>query len=613
MSATLSQEDRMRFRSNSFAGFSLRDLAIALFYYKRPTIIAFLIPCLLGLVAAHFAHTTFIAQARLLVLYGSEYVFHPGNRDTGNDITLDRNQIIQGELQILQSPALAAEVLQEIGPATVYPGLSSDESPLRAAMSRFAVDLTSTSIPQSNVVELNLRNADRAVAIRVLNALIAHYLTYRSSIFEKGQPGGENVQRDEFADRLRKAEDDLAKFGIDHGITNLDEQMSLQLRLISENTTQQSVTAQQVGETSGRLNALHKEAANVPASVQIYAESARSQQTSGLTDSLVKLEIQRRDLLSRYQADFPLVRDVEKQIAAVRGQIGSDPSREAAITRMGRSTLYDDLRREEITLSSQLQGLQAKRAQLELEGVRLQARSDELASLARPYRDMQCRSRRAGPPARFAGRRRVEGRSSGRASAFERHHRGRGGCGGFAAAVAAECAGRQPTCFLATAGPCRVLGRAAHVGAQWRGHVDPRPGYLPRFRWQRRPHAVVRRRVTGPADRLAAQHLRHAGCVARGCGGLFAGLGARPHGREPTLASGPDWPGAAPSAGLARPDQPVPGAVRFRRDRFAGLGACVHGHHAGAPPGCNGRGGRGGEHARECCPHVAGPAGGGWG
>ena len=78
-------------------------------------------------------------------------------------------------------------------------------------MSRFAVDLTSTSIPQSNVVELNLRNADRAVAIRVLNALIAHYLTYRSSIFEKGQPGGENVQRDEFADRLRKAEDDLAQ------------------------------------------------------------------------------------------------------------------------------------------------------------------------------------------------------------------------------------------------------------------------------------------------------------------------------------------------------------------------------------------------------------------
>ncbi len=388
MSATLSRQERPRFRSTSFAGFSLRDLATALFYYKRPTIAAFILPCLLGLLAGYLAHTTFTAQARLLVLYGSEYVFHPGNRDTGNDITLDRNQIIQGELQILQSPALAAEVLQAIGPANVYPALVADESPLRAAMSRFATDFVVTSIPQSNVVELSMRNADRAIAIRVLNELIAHYLTYRNAIFEKGQLGGENAQRDEFAERLRKAEDTLAQFGLDHGITNLDEQMSLQLRLISDNQNAQSATAEQIGETSGRVDALHKQLATVPATIQIYAESARSQQTSGLTESLVKLEGQRRDLLSRYQADFPLVRDVERQIAAVRGQIGGSPSREAAVTRLGRSIVYDDLRREEITLSAQLQGLEAKKTQLEAAGVRLQARGDELAALARQYRDL---------------------------------------------------------------------------------------------------------------------------------------------------------------------------------------------------------------------------------
>ena len=388
VSASLAR-DGGRLRSDAFARFSLRDLVTALFYYKRSTAVAFLVPCLLGLVASFLAHTTFTAQARLLVLYGSEYVFHPGNRDTGNDITLDRNQIIQGELQIVQSPALAAEVLQAVGPATVYPALASDPSPLRAAMSRFAVDLVVTSIPQSNVVELSLRNADRAVAIRVLNEMIAHYLTYRSTIFGKAQPGGENTQRDEFADRLRTAEDALARYGIDHGITNLDEQTSLQLRLISDNTNQQSLTAQQIGETAGRVDALHRQLATVPANVHIYAESARSQQTSGLTDSLVKLEIQRRELLSRYQADFPLVRDVEKQIAAVRGQIGGDPAREAAITRLGRNTVYDDLRREEITLTAQLQGLQAKQAQLAADGARLQARSDELAGLARQYRDLQ--------------------------------------------------------------------------------------------------------------------------------------------------------------------------------------------------------------------------------
>ena len=107
----------------------------------------------------------------------------PGNRDTGSDITLDRNQIIQGELQILQSPALAAEVMQAVGPATVYPALAF--GPLTAARGDGAFrGWTSplTSIPQSNVVELSLRNMPTAtVAIRVLNELISHYLTYRNT------------------------------------------------------------------------------------------------------------------------------------------------------------------------------------------------------------------------------------------------------------------------------------------------------------------------------------------------------------------------------------------------------------------------------------------------
>ncbi len=131
-------------------------------------------------------------------------------------------------------------------------------------MSRFAADLAITSIPQSNVVELSLRNADRAVAIRVLNALIAHYLTYRTGIFEKAQPGGENAQRDQFADRLRKAEDDLAQFGIDHGITNLDEQMSLQMRLKPTTPTSRASTHSRSARRRARVDALHKQLATVP-------------------------------------------------------------------------------------------------------------------------------------------------------------------------------------------------------------------------------------------------------------------------------------------------------------------------------------------------------------
>ncbi len=379
-----------RLRSGSFGAFSLRDLVTALFYYKRVTLAAFVIPCLLGAAAGLMAHTSYVAQARLLVLYGSEYVFHPGNRDTGNDIALDRNQIIQGETQILQSPALASEVLAAIGPDVVYPGLPPDRAALRTAVARFAFDLTVTSIPQSNVLELSLRNPDREVAIRVLQELLAHYLTYRTAIFDKAQQStGVDTQRDRFAERLRQAEEALAQFGIVHGISNLDEQINLQIRQKADTANQQSVNAQQIGEAAARVEALHRELAGVPPTVQVYAESARSQQSTGLTDSLLRLEIQRRDLIARYQPDFPLVRDIDGQIAAVRAQMAGQPSREGGITRMGRNQVYDDLHREEITLSAQLQGLQAKKAQLDADAARLQARTDELTGLARQYRDLQ--------------------------------------------------------------------------------------------------------------------------------------------------------------------------------------------------------------------------------
>ncbi len=384
------QGEEARLRSNAFSAFSLRDLLTALFYYKRAMALAFVIPALLGIGAGLLARTTHVASARLLVLYGSDYVFHPGNRDTGNDITLDRNQIIQGELQILQSPALASEVLGGIGPDVVYPGLPRDGSALRAAVTRFANDLVITSIPQSNVLELSLRNPDRAVAIRVLQDLISHYITYRSGIFDKAQPqSGVASQRDRFAERLRQAEETLAQFGIEHGISNLDEQISLQLRQKADNTAQQSTNAQQIGEIAARVEALHRELVSVPSTVQMFAESGRSQQSTGLTDSLLKLEVERRDLLTRYQDDFPLVRDVDQQIAALRRQINGNQGREGNITRTGRNTVFDDLHREEITLSAQLQGLTAKKTQLEADAARLQSRTDELIGLARQYRDLQ--------------------------------------------------------------------------------------------------------------------------------------------------------------------------------------------------------------------------------
>ena len=366
----------------------VRTAAVGLFYHKRAVVIAFLVPVLLGIAAGLRAKPVFLAQARMLVLYTGDYVFHAGNRGTGNDIALDRNQIIQAELQILQSPALATQMLGGLGPAHVYPGVDGPDA-ARAAATRLAADLTVTSIPQSNVIELSLRNQNRDVAIETLGALIGQYIPYRSAIFDKARSQGADVEQKQFANRLQMAEEALARFGVQHGISNLDEQTSMLLRQRNDNANEQSSLQGTLAEAQARLAAVQRKLPTVPPTVQIYSESTRSQQVSGLTDSLVKLNAQRRELLSRYADDYPLVLDNARQIATVRSQIAGSAPRDDSSTRMGRNPMYDELRTQEASLTVQLRGLQARQTTLLSQAERVQSRNDELVMLSQQYRELR--------------------------------------------------------------------------------------------------------------------------------------------------------------------------------------------------------------------------------
>lgn len=380
--------ERLVPRSASFSRFTPRDLATSFFLYRRIILIAFLVPCVLGIVFGRMAHTSFNAQARLLILYGSDYVFHPGNRDTGNDITLDRNEIIEGELQILESPALASETLQALGPQSIYPGIKPGPIMLQTAVNRFLSDLVATSVPQSNVIQLTLRNPNRETAVRALDTLISHYIAFRSRVFGKAAAPVDPT-RNEFAIRLKSVENNLADFARIHRIGNLDEQMSLALRQEAAVADDQRSTDEQIGTATAELNTLRDDMRNVAKTVEVFQESERSQESTALTASLVKLEMQRRELIGRYRDGYPVIVDLDRQIADLRKQIAAKPVREDGTQRVGRNDVYDQFQQRAVGLETQLRGLSAKKQVLQLEANRLQARSSELIGLGQHYQELQ--------------------------------------------------------------------------------------------------------------------------------------------------------------------------------------------------------------------------------
>ena len=370
--------------------YALRDLLTTVFYHRRAMAVAFVVPVGLGVAAAMLSRPVYLGQARLLVLYGSEYIYQPSAGQQGFSVALDRNEIILGELQVLKSTGLAMETLESVGVDKVYPGTNADDpKAVEKAAVRMASDLSLSSIAQSNILELSFRSHDPEVASDVLRVLIADYLKRRAAIFLRSPNVASQADEATLVGRLRAAETALSSFAAQHNISNLDEQLSLLLGQQSRNSQVRDETAQAGRETEAKLAVIDDELPRLPATVQAYVESDRSQQTQLLTENLLRLQIKRSDLASRYNDGFPEIQSLDRQIRAIQAQIAGAPTRDSAVTREGANPVYQDLQSKQVALRADLKGLQAKETQLAVDAAGLDARIRELQKSAGEYRDLK--------------------------------------------------------------------------------------------------------------------------------------------------------------------------------------------------------------------------------
>ncbi len=78
-----------------------------------------------------------------------------------------------------------------------------------------------------------------------------------------------------------------------------------------------------------------------------------------LTDKLAQLNLQRRQMLLHYRGDSPEVRDIERQIAVVRGELGRSASEQVSQSNLVLSDTYETLRRRKAELQAEIAGQKA--------------------------------------------------------------------------------------------------------------------------------------------------------------------------------------------------------------------------------------------------------------
>lgn len=401
---------------------TMRDVLIVVFRERRLIWLTFGLILALGLLAALKLGTVYTAEARLLVLPSRDYVMRQDVGETGVNMALGDDRIVRSETEIFNNSQLVERVIEDLGLERLYPDIASSSGgegswPARAwravrglfgagsadgapaspdpgdaqehkrlnrAVVQFISKLEVLPVKDSSVIHLTFSHPDAKVAAEALNRLILAYLEQRYAVFSLSRSQVFNQQRDNFAQRLGKAEQELEAFKLRHDFSAFADQKTMVLRQQAEIQNDKLDTGTRLREIEGRLAAIREQMTTVPKDIELYAESGQQDARDTARATLVTLEARRNELLTKFSDSSRFITDLDRQIAKLRTIISATPPKESVSRRSGRNPLYDELSTEQVRRENEAAALRARQKSLDGQLARI---TERLASFDRLERD----------------------------------------------------------------------------------------------------------------------------------------------------------------------------------------------------------------------------------
>ncbi len=368
------------------------DIAVLMWRRLPWMILTFLLLAAVGVVVAFSLHTTYPAHSSLLIRLGQAYVYQPQVGDAARGAAPDSDQVVQSELEILQSDAVKVRVVNDIGLARLYPALGKAyaaadpqkrEGLEQSAMRAITAGLKVASAPGTAIARLTYTDKDPERAALILNTLVDEYLRYRKTVLFDRNIGPLDQQRQSFQSQLDTADAAYQKFLADNGIGDFDAEKASLGQIYSQLLTDSYSVGAQTAETQGRLGVTAREVASAPQEIGLYRDLDHAAQ-----DKLLQLKVDRQDLLSRYQPNAQPVRDIEQKIAAQQALINSGGANGPGARRVGINPIFQTLQTEKNQLEAQSASLQNRKVSLADAIAQITARRQKLATLEPQYQEL---------------------------------------------------------------------------------------------------------------------------------------------------------------------------------------------------------------------------------
>ena len=348
--------------------FSVRDFIAVGFRHKRAVTLCFSGILLGTILGAIFLPPLYKSSTKFLIEHERmDPVASPGQGAQTMVRPPVTEEELNSEVELLKSEDVLRQVvlangLQHRKSLSWYIfGMPDEQHRVAKAVNRLAGNLTIEAIKKSNLIDVHWYTTDAHLAASVLSSLDDAYLKKNVSVhhppgqFEFFDQGTTKYEKD-----LADAEAQLKAFSEQDGGVSPQVTTNLTLAKLNEFQASLQTTKAQMASTEERIRDLEKQAGITPERLtteQKQADDATVLQ--GLKNTLNTLELKRTELLTKYQPTYPLVQEVDKELAQTKASIATEEAKPVREETTDRNPTYSWINEELAKAKSDYAGLQA--------------------------------------------------------------------------------------------------------------------------------------------------------------------------------------------------------------------------------------------------------------
>ncbi len=379
---------------------SFQEILTVGFRYKRAILTAFLLPLIVAVVLAYSTQKLYQADSKVMVRAGREYVpaLETGDRNAISPAGT-MQEAIDTEVEILASKDVLQEVVDAIGISRLYPALAgieprnpifawlserlgqswplqlgtllfghpvsedqSEHSARSLAVEALASDLKVKPIKLSNVIDVSVRNADRAVASETLRQVLAVFQVHHIAAFSRQRSPVLEEQIAANLDEIAALEKSRAEYRNEHLLFAAGEQRSTLIQ-------QQARSAQELQETKIRQALLQEQVRylgaqleKLPQSMKLSTSTQPSPGAQSTERSLQELKAKEGLFATRFNPDSAILQDLHAAVTAHQEVVAK--SKSISTVQTGLNPVLPSLEIQLMTAKTELAPLENKAADL---------------------------------------------------------------------------------------------------------------------------------------------------------------------------------------------------------------------------------------------------------